>query len=54
MKAIVLKSFGGVENLMYQDIKKPEINENQVLIKAIAISINPVDIKVRNRKAPLA
>lgn len=54
MKAIVLKTFGGVENLVYQDIEKPEINENEVLIKVVAISINPVDIKVRNRKAPLA
>lgn len=54
MKAIVLKRFGGVENLIYQDIEKPEINENEVLIKVIAISINPVDIKVRNRNAPLA
>ncbi|MCV9927850.1 NADP-dependent oxidoreductase [Flavobacterium sp. LS1R49] len=54
MKAIVLKTFGGVENLVHQDIEKPEISENQVLIKVKAISINPVDIKVRNKKAPLA
>ncbi|SDL55961.1 NADP-dependent oxidoreductase [Pedobacter antarcticus] len=54
MKAIVLKRFGGIENFIYQDIEKPEINENEVLIKVIAISINPVDIKVRNRTAPLA
>lgn len=54
MKAIVLKTFGGVENLVHQDIEKPEINENQVLIQVRAISINPVDVKVRNRKAPLA
>lgn len=37
MKAVILKTFGGVENLVYQDIEKPEINENQVLIKVIAI-----------------
>jgi len=54
MKAVILKAFGGVENLVYQDIEKPKINENEVLIKVIAIGINPVDIKVRNRKAPLA
>lgn len=54
MKAIALKRFGGVENLIYQDIEKPEISENEVLVKVAAISINPVDIKVRNRNAPLA
>ena len=54
MKAIVLKTFGGVENFIYQNIEKPEIKESEVLIKVKAISINPVDAKVRNKKAPLA
>lgn len=54
MKAILLRTFGGIENLVYQDIEKPAINGNEVLIKVVAIGINPVDIKVRNRKAPLA
>lgn len=54
MKAIVLKNFGGVENLLYKEIEKPVIKINEVLIKVKAISINPVDVKVRNRQAPLA
>ncbi len=54
MKAIVLEKFGGVENLVYKDIKKPEIKANEVLIKVKAISINPVDVKVRCRQALLA
>lgn len=54
MKAIVLKEFGGIENLHYQELEKPEIRVNEVLIRTRAISINPVDVKVRNRQAPLA
>lgn len=54
MKAIVLKNFGGVENLLYTEIEKPAIKANEVLVKLKAISINPVDVKVRNRQAPLA
>ncbi|MEJ5105966.1 NADP-dependent oxidoreductase [Chryseobacterium sp. MYb328] len=54
MKAIVLEGFGGVEHLVEREIEKPSIKNNEVLIKVKAISINPVDVKVRSRKAPLA
>ncbi|MCS4304176.1 NADP-dependent oxidoreductase [Chryseobacterium sp. BIGb0232] len=54
MKAIVLEGFGGVEHLVEREIEKPSIKNKEVLIKVKAISINPVDVKVRSRKAPLA
>lgn len=54
MKAIILKGFGGVENLVYRDIETPDIDDHEVLIRVKAIGINPVDAKVRSRKAPLA
>ncbi|MDZ8118888.1 NADP-dependent oxidoreductase [Pontiella agarivorans] len=47
MKAYVLHEAGGVENLVLSDIEKPEINANEVLVETKAISINPVDVKVR-------
>lgn len=47
MKAIVLEKTGGAENLQFKDIEKPVINENEVLVETKAISINPVDFKVR-------
>ena len=47
MKAIILPSFGDVSNLQIEEIGIPEINENEVLIKVKAISINPVDVKTR-------
>ncbi len=47
MKAIVLKGFGGVENLVNSEIEVPEISDHEVLVKVKAFSINPVDIKTR-------
>ena len=47
MKAIILKDFGGVENLVITDLPIPDISDNEVLIKVRAIGINPVDIKTR-------
>lgn len=50
MKAIVLKEAGNVDNLAYVELAKPTINDGEVLIKVIAISINPVDVKSRAGK----
>jgi len=50
MKAIVLNSPGGVENLIYTDVALPAIKDNEVLVKVKAISINPVDVKTRAGK----
>jgi NADPH:quinone reductase-like Zn-dependent oxidoreductase len=50
MKAIILKTFGGVENLIPTDIPVPDISENEVLVKLKSISINPVDVKTRAGK----
>lgn len=47
MKAIILKEFGGVENLLLSEIPIPTIQPNEVLIEVKAISINPVDVRTR-------
>ena len=47
MKAYVLSKAGGVENMVLSEIEKPELEANEVLVETKAISINPVDIKVR-------
>ncbi|PVH26777.1 NADP-dependent oxidoreductase [Sphingobacterium corticibacter] len=54
MKAIILEKFGGIENLQYTEIEKPIVTANEVLVKVKAIGVNPVDVKVRTRQAPLA
>jgi 2-desacetyl-2-hydroxyethyl bacteriochlorophyllide A dehydrogenase len=47
MKAAVINSYGGTEVLQIADIETPEINSNQILVKVIATSINPIDWKIR-------
>ncbi|RBL91086.1 NADP-dependent oxidoreductase [Chitinophaga flava] len=50
MKAIVLKSPGGTENLVYTTLPVPEIADGEVLVQVKAISINPIDVKTRSGK----
>jgi len=47
MKAYILKQAGGVDNLILSEIPKPVAKSDEVLIETKAISINPVDMKVR-------
>ncbi len=47
MKAIILSEPGSTDNLLLKDIPIPTIQDNEVLIKVHAISINPIDIKTR-------
>lgn len=51
MKAIILKEAGGIENLQIEEVKKPSLQKNEVLVKTRALGINPVDIKSRSGKA---
>ncbi|KIO77682.1 oxidoreductase [Pedobacter lusitanus] len=47
MNAIILTEAGDVNKLAYTTLPVPEITEDEVLIQVKAISINPVDTKVR-------
>ena len=47
MKAIVINQTGGVENFIIQNLDKPGIKDNEVLIETKSLGINPVDFKVR-------
>jgi NADPH:quinone reductase-like Zn-dependent oxidoreductase len=47
MKAIQYTAFGGPEVIQFVETEKPEITDNEVLIKAEAVSVNPADIKFR-------
>jgi NADPH:quinone reductase-like Zn-dependent oxidoreductase len=50
MKAIVLKGFGGVENLVVEEIPVPQPNDHEVLVRVVAAAVNPIDIKTRKGK----
>lgn len=50
MKAIILKEFGGIEQLEIAELPVPEVKEEEVLIKVKAIGVNPVDAKTRAGK----
>ncbi len=47
MKAVYIRNYGGRDQLMYGDLPKPEVGDNDVLIEVHAASVNPVDWKIR-------
>ncbi len=47
MKAIVIDQYGSVEELKERQVLKPVVKNNEVLIRILATSINPVDWKIR-------
>ncbi len=47
MKAIGISGYGGTEVLEIVELPVPEINEDEVLVKVFAASVNPVDWKTR-------
>ena len=47
MKAIVIDTYGGKEQLKERQIDPPTISDNQVLLEVYATSVNPIDWKVR-------
>lgn len=54
MKAIILNEAGDVDNLKYIDMSKPTIKSDEVLVKTISLSINPVDYKARSNSGALS
>ena len=47
MKAIQIHAYGGPDVLQYEDAPVPTIQPNEVLIRVIATSFNPLDAKIR-------
>ena len=48
MKAIVIDKYGGTEQLQYRDCELPTPASDQVLLRVMAASVNPVDWKIRS------
>ena len=53
MKAMVLETFGGPENFQWKDWPMPEAKAGDVLIRVQAVSVNPVDYKMRAGHLPI-
>ena len=51
MKAVLLRAYGGPEQLHYEDTHIPRHGETEVLVKMHATSINPIDLKIRSGAA---
>jgi hypothetical protein len=43
MKAIVAHEYGGPEVLKFEEVPRPELKENEALVRVIASSVNPAD-----------
>lgn len=46
MKAVLLKGFGGLEMLELADLPVPEPGPGEVLVRNLAVAVNPVDAKI--------
>lgn len=47
MKGVIINGYGTVDVLQYQEIEKPSVSTNEVLVRVVASSVNPVDWKIR-------
>jgi NADPH2:quinone reductase len=53
MQAMVLEAFGGVENFRWKEWPFPEPKAGEVRIRIQAVSVNPVDYKMRQGLIPI-
>jgi len=51
MRAIVLKDYGGIEQLELRDVPDPKPGAGEVVVKIAATSVNPIDYKLRSGSA---
>jgi NADPH:quinone reductase-like Zn-dependent oxidoreductase len=47
MKAVVLRGYGGPEVSKLEEVPRPEPKDDEILIRVIASSVNPVDVAIR-------
>jgi NADPH:quinone reductase-like Zn-dependent oxidoreductase len=50
MKTLRFHAFGGSGVLKMEDLPRPEFGEEELLVKVMAASVNPVDYKIREGK----
>ncbi|HEV3277810.1 MAG TPA: alcohol dehydrogenase catalytic domain-containing protein [Terriglobia bacterium] len=48
MKAVVIRKYGGPDELKFEDVPDPVVGPGEVPVKTYAASINPIDLKMRS------
>ena len=43
MKAVIIREYGGPEVLKFEDVRRPEPKESEVLVRVIGAGVNPAD-----------
>ncbi|MEP7014704.1 MAG: NADP-dependent oxidoreductase [Verrucomicrobiota bacterium] len=46
MKAVVIRAYGGSEALKFEDVLRPEPKDDEILVRVLAASVNPVDVAI--------
>jgi NADPH:quinone reductase-like Zn-dependent oxidoreductase len=52
MKAVRIHAFGGSDQLIVDDAPVPSVKDDELLVKVRAAGVNPVDVAVREGRAP--
>lgn len=52
MKSLRIHDFGGTSVLKLEELPVPRLGEEELLVKVMAASVNPVDYKIREGKYP--
>jgi NADPH:quinone reductase-like Zn-dependent oxidoreductase len=48
MKAVILKAYGDVDQLSYEEVDQPRPGSGEVLVRIAATGLNPIDWKLRS------
>src|SRR5437763_10215431 len=48
MKAVPIERYGNEEAVEFAEVERPQLGENQLLVKVRAAAVNPVDWKIRD------
>jgi NADPH:quinone reductase-like Zn-dependent oxidoreductase len=46
MKALVLKRYGGSDQIEFADIPRPLIKPDEILVRVHAVGLNPIDYMI--------
>lgn len=46
MKALILKRYGGADQVAFADVPRPEVKPDEMLVKVHAVGLNPIDYMI--------